>query len=54
MITDVKARYANGVLTPLESLALEVGAEVEGCRLSATIGLSLPLLLFSGLRAADN
>ncbi len=28
MITNVKARYANGVLTPLEPLDLEEGAEV--------------------------
>jgi predicted DNA-binding antitoxin AbrB/MazE fold protein len=29
MITKVRARYANGVLTPLEPLDLEEGAEVE-------------------------
>ena len=28
MITNVRARYANGVLTPLEPLGLEEGAEV--------------------------
>ncbi len=28
MIANVKARYANGVLTPLEPLDLEEGAEV--------------------------
>ena len=28
MITNVKAKYANGVLTPLEPLDLEEGAEV--------------------------
>ena len=28
MMTSVKARYANGVLTPLEPLDLEEGAEV--------------------------
>ena len=28
MTTHVKARYANGVLTPLEPLDLEEGAEV--------------------------
>lgn len=28
MITNVKARYANGVLTPLEPLDLEEGKEV--------------------------
>ena len=28
MITNVKARYANGVLTPLEPLDLEEGREV--------------------------
>ena len=30
MIAKVKARYTNGVLTPLEPLDLEKGAEVEG------------------------
>ena len=30
MITNIKARYENGVLTPLESLDLEEGTEVEG------------------------
>ena len=30
MIANVKARYANGVLAPLEPLDLEEGAEVEG------------------------
>ena len=29
MTTKVRARYANGVLTPLEPLDLEEGAEVE-------------------------
>ena len=29
MITNVRARYENGVLTPLEPLDLEEGAEVE-------------------------
>ena len=28
MIVNVKARYANGVLTPMEPLDLEEGAEV--------------------------
>ena len=28
MIANIKARYANGVLTPLEPLDLEEGAEV--------------------------
>ena len=30
MIANIKARYENGVLTPLEPLDLEVGAEVGG------------------------
>ena len=30
MRTNVKAKYANGGLTPVESLDLEEGAEVEG------------------------
>ena len=44
MIANIKARYANGVLTPLEPLDLEEGAEVvvsveeapsTGCTLEA-------------------
>ena len=40
MIANVKARYANGVLTPLEPLDLEEGAEVMVSVEGAPVGAS--------------
>ena len=55
MIASVKARYAGGVLTPLEPLDLEEGEEVrlsiEGSQPSGAPGESL-VEMFDRLRAS--